>query len=147
MTTQQEHEQNPIDSLNLDRYLAKLASREPANWTPDRLQDAAKEYRRFLRLRQIYPHVEFVPTETMDAVWHEHILDTRHYGPDMIRIFGHFLHHVPEYPGEDSGHDLSDGLTTTAMFYREAFGEELTEVAEGRCTGKACHAPTPCRCR
>ena len=140
-------QQDRIDALNLERYLAKLAAREPGEWAQERLAMAEKEYRRFLRLRQLHPEAELVPTALADAVWHEHILDTRRYAQDTRRVFGRFLHHVPEYPMEATGHDLAAGLQATRLLYRQTFGEEMVEADGSRCTGKACHAKTPCRCR
>lgn len=135
------------DSLPIDRYLRKLASRQPGAWSPERLQLAAREYRRFLRLRQLHPETPLVPTELMDSVWHEHLLNTRAYFADCMRLFGQFMHHEPEYEDEPSGHDLHNGLALTARLYRAAFGETPAEMVAARCQGKACHVPSSCRCR
>jgi len=136
-----------LESLHLDRYLRKLAQREPDAWSPDRLQLAAREYARFLRLRQLHPETPLVPTELMDAVWHEHILNTRAYFEDMIRLFGRFLHHEPEYPGEPSDSDMQAGIAETTRLYLAAFSETPAEMVSARCNGKSCHAPSSCRCR
>lgn len=138
------HLHDPIEDLDLDRYLAKMASRNPDEWNPERLQLAAREYKRFLRLRQLHPTVAMVPTELMDAVWHEHILNTRAYEIEMQRIFGTMLHHCPVYEEEPAP---GPGLELTVALYKAAFAETPMEVTAARCQGKACHAPTSCRCR
>lgn len=136
-----------IKTLDLSRYLRKLARRNPADWPAERLALADREYRRFLDLRRLGIVRALVPSETMDAVWHEHILDTRNYAVDMERIFGTFVHHEPNY--EDDSHvraAMDDALEATMRAYEALFGEAMPGVS-ARCTGKTCHAPTSCRCR
>lgn len=139
---------DPIAALDLRRYLRKLGRRDSAVWTPERLALADREYRRFLDLRRLGIVPALVPSEIMDAVWHEHILDTRNYALDMERLFGAFVHHEPNY--EDDTHAMAEmdlALQATMAAYRDVFGEPMPGVTAARCTGKTCHAPTPCRCR
>lgn len=136
--------QDPIQQLDLENYLWKLADREPRKWRPQRLHLAAREYRRLLELRREHQD-NLAPTEMMDAVWHEHILDTRQYVEDTHRIFGRFIHHCPRFPA-DLDQDDAAGRRTLQL-YEERYGEAPAEVAMARCAGKACHAPTPCDCR
>jgi hypothetical protein len=137
-----------IKDLDLRRYLRKLALRDPVKWTPEMLRLADREYRRFLDLRRLGILRGVVPSEIMDAVWHEHILDTRNYAIDMERIFGAFVHHEPNY-GDDAAitAEMEGALRLTVQAYRDVFGEEMPGVDVARCSGKKCHAPTSCRCR
>lgn len=138
---------DPIAALDLSRYLRKLSSRQPTEWPPERLALAAREYRRFLDLRRRDIVRALVPSEIVDAVWHEHILDTRNYALDMERIFGVFVHHEPTY--DDDSHArtaMDDALASTMAAYVTVFGEPMPGVS-ARCQGQKCHAPTSCRCR
>ncbi len=134
-----------LDHIAFERYANKLAERDPTAWPEARRRLAIREYQRFLGLKHLRPDTSLVPTELMDALWHEHILDTMRYGPDTVRVFGRFLHHCPEY-GEGT-ESMDNGLGRTVQLYQAVFGDVPAELTVGRCQGKTCHAPTPCRCR
>lgn len=139
---------DPVKALDLTKYLTKLRRRDPAKWTPERLALADREYRRFLDLRRLGIVTALVPSETMDTVWHEHILDTRNYALDMERLFGAFVHHEPNYEDDEAAMAaMDDALHATMTAYLDVFGEEMPGVSGARCSGKKCHSPSPCRCR
>jgi hypothetical protein len=54
------------------------------------------EFRRFAALILLNPARTFVPSEIVDAYWHELVLDTRLYSRFCAEVFGHFVDHVPE---------------------------------------------------
>lgn len=66
--------------------------RSPKDWLED-----VDQYRRFLYLVAKYPGQVIVPTSRIDKLWHQHILNTRAYERDCIRLFGSYLHHVPSF--------------------------------------------------
>lgn len=67
-----------IATLNLDPIKIKLMDKkEGKGW--DRAQADAAEgaYKQFLQLNLKFPNKSIVPTITIDAFWHQHILDTQ----------------------------------------------------------------------
>ena len=61
------------------------------------LDEAIEDYRHFWALNLRYPGFPIVPSETIDEVWHQHILFTQQYAADCAAIFGEFRHHVPHF--------------------------------------------------
>ncbi len=66
-------------------------------WTLEQTTAAIEQYRRFLLLSYLYPDRIIVPSQIVDRVWHEHILDTQKYHADCLQVFGYFLHHYPYF--------------------------------------------------
>ena len=110
---------------------------------------AINQYRKYLTLKIRYPNVNLVPTEDIDLIWHTHILDTENYALDCERLFGKFLHHKPYFGkfSEESQSEMGYFYDETSFLWEKEFGEKLEQPEIFRCSGKACHAPTPCRCR
>lgn len=154
----------------------KLSESSEAEMSPETCDLAEREYRRFLTLKARYPHAILVPSKLMDKFWHAHILDTAAYARDCENLFGRFMHHFPYFGiyGEDDKKDLDDSFAKTDALYQSEFGESMSEAGASncseddpkcdtigkcippenrqllkaaRCSGKACHAPTSCRCR
>jgi hypothetical protein len=71
-------------------------------WTPAEAERIEALYRNFLRLAATYPGRTLVPTSEVAAFWRRHILHTRQYVEDCSRIFGRYLHHVPETTADGS---------------------------------------------
>ena len=65
------------------------------------IKTAIDEYKRFLHLKLKYLDESIAPTKMMDIVWHTHILDTKKYQDDCMKIFGKYLHHVPSNSSSD----------------------------------------------
>ncbi|SPA34301.1 conserved hypothetical protein [Cupriavidus taiwanensis] len=120
-----------IDALDFERMKAKLLHQRHLDWTPASLEQAEDGYRQFLKLAAKYPETPAVPSELVDAFWHAHILDTRRYADDCMRIFGRVLHHDP-YVGIDGPEDearlLALAASSDALNLRE-FGSPLTSAA------------------
>ncbi|BDB29273.1 hypothetical protein CTP10_R66870 (plasmid) [Cupriavidus sp. P-10] len=120
-----------IDTLNFSRMKAKLLHQQHRDWTMESLEEAEGGYRQFLKLAAKYPETPAVPSELVDAFWHAHILDTRRYADDCVRIFGYILHHDP-YVGIDGPEDearlMAMAATSDALNMRE-FGSPLTSSA------------------
>jgi len=120
-----------IDGLDFSRMKAKLLHQQHRNWTIESLEQAERGYRQFLKLAAKYPDTPAVPSELVDAFWHAHILDTRRYADDCVRIFGHILHHDP-YVGIDGPEDearlMAMAAASNTLNVRE-FGSPLTSAA------------------
>jgi hypothetical protein len=136
-----------VAALDLERIAWKLMASK--GFSPDWVAQAELEYRRFLHLRLRHPNVSLVPSLRIDEFWHAHILDTRAYARDCEVVFGHFLHHCPNFGrfGDDDQAELRAAFAHTQRLYLLEFGEPLVESRAARCQNKPCHAPTPCRCR
>ena len=55
-------------------------------------------YKQFLALKAATLDIDATklsPPELVDSVWHEHVLDTKHYAPACLSAFGHPIHHDP----------------------------------------------------
>src|SRR5215510_12824427 len=108
-----------IQNLDLSAVRERLISKK--GWTPDYADRLIEEYREYLSLFYFHPGDELVPpTQDLDDVWHEHILDTRRYAEDCQTVFGRFIHHVP---GLEEGTDRhTNGLRRTRRHWWRRFG-------------------------
>jgi len=97
-------------------------------WNEVQIQRAIAQYRQFLYLVVLYPERTLVPTETIDQVWHCHILDTMKYAQDCEQIFGYFVHHFPYFGvrGERDRRNWQDGVQQTQALFEEHFGIDNT---------------------
>lgn len=71
-----------------DRMLIKY------NWEEPRTDEAILAYRQYLYLTQMFGK-PIAPTSDVDEIWHQHILHTNKYALDCKKVFGKFLHHLP----------------------------------------------------
>ncbi|MBO6759848.1 MAG: hypothetical protein JJ909_02595, partial [Roseivirga sp.] len=79
----------------LDFELMKQKLQDPEEgmgWTPEQVDSAEIEYKRYLNLCMKYGK-GIVPNKIMDQTWHYHILDTRSYHKDCEKLFGGYMHH------------------------------------------------------
>lgn len=134
-----------LQQLDLSRVIAKMREGAARTWSPERLNNAETEYRRMLAMKASYPDVALVPSEDVDEVWHTHILHTRQYAGDCQLLFGHFLHHEPNDGTPDTLMAMAAAVASTRALYAQVYG--APSAVSDRCSGKKCHAPTPCRCR
>jgi hypothetical protein len=137
-----------LDLSNVKMKLADTA--EGPGLSTDQIAVMEAEYRRFLALQLMHPEAIIVPCETVDEMWHRHILDTAAYRVDCDAIFGRFLDHFPYFGmrGEDDAQALNDAYGDTLWRYRDAFGNPPanTWIATdaSKCGRTACK-PQKCR--
>lgn len=83
-----------------------------------------EEYSRFLALAASSQDKPTVPSASIDLVWHQHILDTRRYSEDCVRLFGAIVHHYPYmgFDGETTLEDLNRAYMDTRRRYEDVFG-------------------------
>lgn len=113
-----------IDTLNLTRFVVKVQRDHPLYFSNATIaQYAIDEYRRMLTLVQKYPTNPIVPSKLVDLVWHEHILDTKQYKADCLRLFGYYLDHSPSFGGEDEKVELVDQQQSMLKLYLSEFEE------------------------
>jgi hypothetical protein len=86
-----------------------------------------EKYRRFLLLNYLYPHLPIVPSRSIDALWHVHILDTAKYREDCQNLFGQFVDHWPYFGMKDATERaaLESAFEETQRLWRQEFGEEM----------------------
>jgi hypothetical protein len=108
-----------IQNLDLSAVRERLLRKK--GWTAEYADRLIEEYREYLALFYFHPGEELVPpTQDLDDVWHEHILDTRRYGEDCRMVFGRFIHHIPGLePGTDRH---AEGLSRTRRHWWQLFG-------------------------
>lgn len=99
-------------------------------WKHEDVVAICELYKKFLLLRKKYPiDVELVPSQEMDEIWHNHILDTKKYIEDCNSIFGFYLNHNPY--DSDNKESLSITLNgfehTQELFFKE-YGYYIPEV-------------------
>ena len=112
----------------------KVALRK--GWDDSYAADVEREYLRFIRLHTSNPGVPVSPSDDIDEVWHEHILNTRAYTEFCAKEFGGYMHHDPVGLGEEL-HDLSP----TLELYKSTYGEDAPEriwLGDAACRGR-CH--------
>lgn len=82
--------------LELDWIVVRLMDTDRGEgWSLARAKRAIAGYRSLLMLLTTDPEAQLVPRTDVDVVWHYHILDTRQYARDCMKVFGHFIHHDP----------------------------------------------------
>lgn len=138
-----------VEQSDFTRLKHKLMNNDEGEpWSFEQCENGEREYKRFLTLVRFNPQKEIVPTKQMDKFWHQHILDTRTYLDDCIKVFGYFVHHFPYFGiyGEDDRANLNKEFKKTEELYLETFGESMDSEAS-RCENHPCHAPSECACR
>ncbi len=97
-------------------------------WTEDEARIGCELYKNFLLLIKMHPDLYLVPTRDIDEWWHAHILYTQRYTNDCMKIYGHYLHHEPASPTEDTG-KLIEGFAKTKELYLALFNQPLVTLS------------------
>ncbi|MDP3962640.1 MAG: glycine-rich domain-containing protein-like [bacterium] len=92
---------------------------------PECARKGIEWYKRFLKLIAKYPNQKIVPNETIDTVWHCHILDTMAYAEDCHRIFGKFIHHYPYFGMNGDADERDAAFEQTNLIAETEFGENF----------------------
>lgn len=113
-----------LEQLDLTYIITAMCAPEyplPRWQTADAIR-CAQVYKNFLLLQKKHLPLPLVPTKSIDEFWHNHILYTREYFHDCEQIFGHYLHHAPASPTENTT-QLIDDYSRTKELYLAEFGE------------------------
>jgi hypothetical protein len=140
--------------LDMGPIFFSLTNPEPGEphrveWSPEQWMRTVEEYRKFLTLAHEGKGMATVPSRNVDLVWHTHVLDTAKYYDDMMKTFGHIVHHYPYFgvASNEDRHALLDAYQDTKKRYLERFGELAPEDVWGlaaRCGSSHCSGP---KCR
>lgn len=139
-----------IKNLNFDKLKFKMTESNEAIMPLEVFKFAEQEYKRFLALKYFYPNETLVPNKLVDEFWHAHILDTKNYQIDCLKVFGTFLHHYPYFGIHDDVDqaNLQKTFSRTKELYELWFGPYPDFTNAARCgDDHACHAPSSCACR
>jgi hypothetical protein len=116
-----------IEGIDLTMVKMKIMdSREGKGWSKQKADGVEVAYKRYLFLFATREDIRVVPTLDIDALWHQHILDTRAYFSDCDTVFGTYMHHFPYFGmrGEADAADLNRSFRSTCALYKEVFGED-----------------------
>lgn len=91
-------------------------------WTRAFAARAIEEYRRFLLIAATAGH-PVSPSETVDQVWHTHLLYTRSYWAMCREMLGFEFHHEPAIGTSADREKLDDWYARTLQSYESIFGE------------------------
>ncbi|CEJ67895.1 hypothetical protein BN1195_00175 [Chryseobacterium oranimense G311] len=126
---------NRIRSFSLDAsgadfpFSKKLAKEE--NWTLDFTKKAIEEYKKFVYLCCILPNGAS-PSETVDKVWHMHLIYTQNYWEEFCpNILKRKLHHHPSKGGMIEKEKHQNWFTDTLKNYQEVFQQKAPEEIWG----------------
>lgn len=129
-----------IDDLDLEPIKFKMVKEK--GWTIENVDRVEPLYKGFLFFNAVDPDSIHVPTEEIDEMWHNHVLDTRKYMADCHEIFGRYLHHYP-YLGmrdEADAKRLADGFARTREKFATVLGLDIVKANAdcGGCGGSSC---------
>jgi hypothetical protein len=155
LTIEQEELATKIQAMNLEPVIFKLVYEY--GWNLEKALLVEAQYKTFLFMTLTLSEA-VVPTQEIDEMWHNHILDTRLYALHCKEVFGRFIDHFP-YFGVRGGNDaqlLKESYKDTVQKfgkYAPIFGATLinlhgTEASQcvGSCAEHGCNSPSPSCC-
>lgn len=120
-----------INSIDLESVAEKFLSRKSfwwRFWNFKKVILIEAEYKKFLYLIATHKGELIIPwTQDLDDFWHEHILDTRKYQEDCMKIFGEIVHHNPHVPKGTKTH--KEASKTTASYYKSNFSNDTSAAS------------------
>jgi hypothetical protein len=117
-----------VESMDFSWQKYKMVSdRFVVGWSMEKLNFHERQYKNMLLLWRKYPQQDFAPPEEVDDFWHGHILDTRRYFNDSMKIFGEYHHHFPYFGmrGETDRRKLEAAFINLQRIYKDEFGDWL----------------------
>lgn len=97
-------------------------------WTKRYADRAIAEYKKFVFLTVVAEH-QIVPSDTVDQVWHAHLLLTKSYWEEFCpQILGKKLHHHPTKGGKEERAKFHDLYRHTIASYQKYFGKPPQDI-------------------
>lgn len=125
-------------------FTLRLAQEE--KWTSDFTSKSVEEYVKFIYIAATCEH-PVIPSETIDKVWHLHLLYTHSYWDDLCaNIIGRQIHHRPSERTMGSMEFYGKNYRATLDSYTRFFGVPPADIwpsvleayAREECGGGAC---------
>jgi hypothetical protein len=109
--------------------------RSSCGWSRAKTIQGIARYLAFLYLVEQYARLQLVPTQEVDQVWHQHILDTQKYAEDCHHLFGQIIHHFPYLGtrGEADQHQWYRSYALTQVLFRKHFGTGFVDSMPADC--------------
>ncbi|HCA08845.1 hypothetical protein [Chryseobacterium sp.] len=115
-----------LDASDADFPFSKKLDKEE-RWTLEFAQKAIQEYKKFVYLCCILPNGAS-PSETVDKVWHMHLIYTQNYWEEFCpNILKRKLHHHPSQGGVSEKKKHRNWHHDTLHHYKEIFQQEAPE--------------------
>lgn len=121
-----------LDSLPGFEMARHRAKKENPSWSTQKLDAAVTEYKKWWVLKKASGLTTPFPmlSDTVDAIWHAHILHTEEYTRESLKFFGEYLHHKPYTTpnAQETSERFKVGVSQFASFanaYEALFGEAL----------------------
>lgn len=134
---------NRVKTLDLGPIAYQLIAK---GWNREKTIKAIGLYLMFLGLIYLYPNRKIVPTLEIDAVWHQHIMDTSKYADDCDRLFGRFVHHFPYFGqrGESDRENLHLAFAETKTLFQKHFGPLVLKAESSSDEDETTPQPADC---
>jgi hypothetical protein len=97
-------------------------------WTKDFTEKAIEEYKKFMYLAAT-SEMMVSPSETVDAVWHQHLIFTQSY-QDFCQILGKQVQHVPSTHNREEFEKFRQAKERTNKLYSKDFGVQPAGIWE-----------------
>lgn len=128
-------QQFQLDEPNVTLPFSRRLMREQ-DWSIQYTFKAIEEYKRFIFLMCI-SHQSITPSETVDTVWHLHLLYTKSYWDEFCeKLLQKRIHHNPSKGGKIEGQKFIENYEKTLQLYETYFGikppEEIWPSAQKR---------------
>lgn len=115
-----------LDTPNVDFPFSKKLAKEES-WSLDFTKKAIEEYKRFVYLCCTLPNGAS-PSETVDKVWHMHLIYTQNYWEEFCpNVLRQKLHHHPSKGGSDDTRKHKIWFSDTLENYQKIFQHEPPE--------------------
>ncbi len=131
-------------NLNLEPIIYKLTySEEGDSWSLNKALKYVQEYRCWLYICWLHPHLSLPPSKEIDEVWHTHSLDSELYRLQTLRLFGKFFDHFP-YFGIRSDLDRQNLNTSfektkeLMLQFGHTFNCNFASYCDNSCGGSLC---------
>lgn len=97
-------------------------------WTTQFTSAAILEYKKFMYLAASSVYM-VSPSETVDTVWHQHLIFTESY-TEFCTVLGKQVQHIPSTHNRKEYEKFRQAKERTTTLYRETFGEQPKEIWE-----------------
>lgn len=107
----------------IDLTKVSLLTAREQGWDSNYTSRVTEEYIRFLYI-VIHKKVVGVPSDDVDKIWHNHILDTEKYTADCKKLMNGYIHHSPSYTLKDR-----ENLVIPATQFHKAYNATFGIIA------------------